>query len=229
MGRPLPHWPRLTHDQAREVATRTLRVLRDSNRTLDIVAVEELVSQTQLRALLRAGVFDAEDGAALLAERPSLPDTDLDPLRRLPDTTLGGAFVRFLDENGLDLTLLRQPAPYTDDADAAFLLQRIRQSHDLWHTLLGLGTAGHEEILVHSFSLAQTGFPSSVMIVLLGGVKHLVAERRWRDLHPGIARAYQLGRRASWLLPVYWERYWEQPLREIRTRFGITPYAHAMA
>lgn len=202
----------------------TKRVLADSNRTQDIIEAEEITAQTALRALLDAGVFDGDEGQRLLVERPCIADVDLDALRDLPSNTLGGAYVRFLDDNHLDLSLLKNlPTPHTRDPDAAFLLNRIRESHDVWHTLLGLGTRGHEEILIHAFSLAQTGFPASVLIILLGGIKHIVLERRPREI-PGLARAYRIGRRARPLLSAHWERQWEEPIDRVRARYEITPY-----
>ncbi len=218
------HLPALTRDHGKTLWGCITRVLADSNRTEDIIVAEEIASQRQLRALRDSGLFDSGEGAELLRERPVLADTDLDQLRALPEGTLGREFVAFLDRYDLDYELTRQPTPYTDDPDAAYLLHRIRQSHDLWHTLLGLGVEGYEEVLVHAFSLAQTGFPSSVLIVGLGGVKHMVLERRWRQLREGVPRAYALGAQAAPLVPVVWERRWEEPLEAIRRQFRITPY-----
>ena len=218
------HLPRLSRAQVRTLLGCITRTLADSNRTEDIIVAEEIAAQRQLRVLLRSRLFEEGEGAALLEERPMLVDTDLDQLRQLPAGSLGREFTRFLDTHQLDYELTRQPTPFTDDPAAAYLLHRIRQSHDLWHTLLGVGVAGYEEILVHAFSLAQTGFASSVLIVGLGGMKHLVLEGRWRHLHPGVARAFAIGATAEPLLPVRWERHWEEPLEAVRERYRIAPY-----
>ncbi len=148
------HWTHLPYARAKRVLSGAARVLRDSNETLEIVAIEEIMAQQQLRYLLSSGRFDTLEGEALLKDRPHLADTDLERLRRMPSTTLGGAWARFLDDHGLSVEVTKQPTPFTDDPDEAFVLHRIRQSHDLWHVLLDLGTCGHEEVLVHAFSLA---------------------------------------------------------------------------
>jgi len=218
------HLPALTREHTRTLWGCITRVLGDSNRTEDIIVAEEIASQRQLSVLAGSGLFDHGEGAELLRERPMLADTDLDSLRSLPRGTLGREFVDYLDRHRLDYELTRRPTPYTEDPDSAYLLHRIRQSHDLWHALLGLGVEGYEEVLIHAFSLAQTGFPSSVLIVGLGGVKHMVLERRWQQLRHGVRRAYALGERAAPLVPVIWERRWEQSLDEIRQQFRITPY-----
>ncbi len=198
------------------------RVLRDSERTEDIIVAEELIAQSRLRQMARDNIFShTEEGRAMYRDRPMLVDTNLDELRELDAETLGGAFVRFLDRNKLDYEITRIPTPYTDGEDEQYLLSRLRQSHDLWHTLIGVGTRGHEEVLVHAFSLGQTQLASSALIVFLGGIKHMVLERRWKVLHPGIKRAFVSGKRSAPLLPVYWERYWAEPLASVRERYNI--------
>lgn len=215
--------PALSRAQALTVAGLIGRVLRDSNRTLDIVEAEEILGQSQLSFLVDRGVFDTDEGRALLDERPHLADADPEMLRALPAGSLGREWVEFLDRHQLDLGLTRQPTPHTRGELETYLLHRIRQSHDLWHQLLGLGVRGHEEVLVHAFSLAQTGLPSSVGIVLFGAVKHMVLERRWSCLRHDLRRAYRIGARAAPLLAVYWERYFAEPIDEVRARFNIEP------
>ena len=105
----------------------------------------------------------------------------------------GAAFADFLDREGISLEGLAQPTPFTEDELASYLMRRIRQSHDIWHVLLGVGTEGHEEVLVHCFSIAQTGFPNSTMIIGLGALKHFVLERRWSGLSSDLYRAWQRG------------------------------------
>lgn len=217
------HWTHLSREQGRFVVAATARVLRDSSRLLDIVEVEEITSQAQLSHLVQHGAFATDEGRTLLREQPHLADLDPDQLRALPAGSLGREWIRFLDEHRLALHDTRLPTPHTADETCAYLLQRIRQSHDLWHTLLGLGTSGHEEVLVHSFSLAQTGLPSSVAIVALGAVKHMVLESRWACLRRDLWRAHQLGRRAQPLLAVHWERHLGEPLEDVRRRFDVRP------
>lgn len=220
---PRPHLNRLSASELRTIAGCVARVLRDSERTGDIITAEEISAQGQLRHLLDCGVFDTEEGRALLADRPDL-SVNLDELRELPPDTLGGAVAAFYDDNGLSTELCSVPAHHTSDPDAAFLMRRLRQGHDIWHVLMGFGVQGHEEILVHAFSLAQTGLPSSVMLLALGSLKHMVLEGRFHCFLKGMAEAFRRGRQADSLIPVYWERHWQTPLSELRERLHITPW-----
>ena len=214
----------MSRQQWQTVTGCVARALRDSNRTEDIVTAEELAAQAQLRYLVRSEVMKSGEGPDIMRERPHFSDVQLDALRALPAATLGGAFARFLDDNGLSTSLYNIPPQYTADPDEAYLMLRIRHSHDVWHVLTGLGVAGHDEILLHAFSLAQTGMPSSLALMVLGSLKHMLLEARFGLLRSGLWAAFQRGRQASPLLTVYWERHFEESLESVRERYGIRPW-----
>jgi hypothetical protein len=56
-----------------------------------------------------------------------------------------------------------------------------------------MGTEGHEKVLVHCFSVAQTGLPYSTIIIGLGAIKHMVLEARWSTLVRQTRAAYSSG------------------------------------
>lgn len=197
------------------------RIVLDSEATGEVVVAEEITAQRQLRFWIESGIFEHGEGPSLLRDRPEIAETNVDFLRSLPAGTLGRSFADFLDRHGICLEGLAQPTPFTEDDRASYLMRRIRQSHDIWHVLLGLGTEGHEEVLVHCFSIAQTGFPNSTMIIGFGALKHFVLERRWRGLSSDLYRAWRLGCDAAPLLTVRWEDRWEQPLERVREELRL--------
>lgn len=217
------HWQRL--------GLAIARALRDSNRTDELLVAEEIVCRARfatLHARLAPVIASEREAQDLLRDKPRLAksDVDYDALRRLPATTLGGAYVRHLDRFGLDPDLLADPAGKWSgagypDADTAYLHERYRQTHDLWHALTELGTEGYEEVLVHAFTWAQLRLPYSALIVLFGTLKHIVGERRWPVLFDGLRRYHTLGAQARPLLLVYWERLWEQDLATVRATYGL--------
>lgn len=205
------------------VALATARVLADSTRTDEIHRVEEITGRPRLRAEL-AAIARTPEGQRLLARRPELSSAQVDyaALRRLPADTLGGAYVRHLDDNGITADYQAQGTVYVDDPDIAYLVRRFRQTHDVWHALLGLGIAGHEEVIVHWFTWGQLRLPHSALIMIFGTLKHLVLERRWPALRHTLLEAYRDGRDAKPLLGVIWEDRWTQPLAQVRADFGVT-------
>ncbi|HEU0035058.1 MAG TPA: Coq4 family protein [Kofleriaceae bacterium] len=213
-----------TVKDAVRVGQAVVRVLGDSTKTHEIHRVEEITGRPRYRALLRE-LAQTPDGKRLLAERPELSTehVDFDHLRQLPETTLGGAYVRHLDGNGITADYQAAATRHVDDPDMAYLMRRFRQTHDVWHALLGIGITGHEEVLIHWFSYGQLRLPVSALIMVFGTMKHLVLEQRWTALRHSALEAYRAGRDAAPLLPVYWEDLWELPLADVRARYRIHP------
>jgi ubiquinone biosynthesis protein COQ4 len=206
------------------VGQAVVRVMADSTKTHEIHRVEEITGRPRFRALL-AEMERTPEGRRLMTERPELSTelVDYDALRELPATMFGGAYVRHLDGNGITADYQAAATRHVDDPDMAYLMRRFRQTHDVWHALLGLGIAGHEEVIIHWFSYGQLRLPVSAMIMALGTLKHIVLEKRWGALRHSALDAYRAGRDAEPLMPVYWEDLWERPLEEIRARYHVQP------
>ena len=206
------------------VGLAVVRVLGDSTKTHEIHRVEEITGRPRFRAIM-AELAATPDGRRLLADRPELSSqhVDFDALRRLPETTLGGAYVRHLDGNGITADYQAAATRHVSDPDMAYLMRRFRQTHDVWHSLLGIGITGHEEVLIHWFSYGQLRLPVSALIMVFGTLKHLVLEQRWEALRRSTREAYRAGRDAEPLLGVYWEQMWDHPLADVRARYRIQP------
>lgn len=209
------------------VGRAAVRVLGDSTKTHEIHRVEEITGRPRYRRIL-AELSSSEADRELLRDRPELSSDRVDfaALRALPATTLGGAYVRHLDGNQLSADYQAAATRYVDDPDLAYLMRRFRQTHDVWHALLGVGVTGHEEVLVHWFSWGQLRLPVSALIMVFGTLKHMVLERRWGALRHSALEAYRTGRDAAPLLGVYWEKLWDQPLDEVRASLGVRPLDH---
>jgi ubiquinone biosynthesis protein COQ4 len=206
------------------VGQAVLRVLADSTKTHEIHRVEEITGRPRYRSVLRELGLTPE-GRRLLADRPELSsrDVDYERLGALPETTLGGAYARHLDRNGITADYQAAVTRHVDDPDIAYLMRRFRQTHDVWHALLGLGIAGHEEVIIHWFSFGQLRLPVSMLIMAFGTMKHVVLERRWGTLRHSAMDAYRIGRAAAPLLPVRWEDHWVDDLDRVRAAYRIKP------
>ncbi len=201
-----------------------VRTMADSTQTQEIHRVEEITGRPRYRRLL-AELSATPDGRRILTERPELSSRQVDYtfLRTLPEATLGGAYVRHLDRNGLSADYQAAETRHVDDPDMAYLMRRFRQTHDVWHALLGLGITGHEEVIIHWFSFGQLQLPVSALIMVFGTLKHLVSERRWGALWHTAIGAYRAGRHAKPLLGVIWEDHWEEPLDHVRAAMHVEP------
>lgn len=206
------------------LARAVVRTLLDSEQTQEIHRVEEISGRAHYRAFLQR-IRGHEGAELLLRDRPELCSDQVDfaALRALPPDTLGYRYAHFLAEHGLDADFQAMETRYIRDPDMAYFMRRFRQTHDVWHALLGLGPAGHEEVIIHAFSWGQLRLPVSALIVIFGSLKHIVLERRWNALRHGLMEAYRSGRDAEPLLTVRWEDLWEQPIAEVHARYNIKP------
>jgi ubiquinone biosynthesis protein COQ4 len=157
-------------------------------------------------------------GRELLSRQPAIDRThvDLAALRALPDTTLGGAYARMLEKNGLDPDLFQRPPGLPDDM--AYVAQRARQTHDLWHVLTGLDTNIPGEIALQAFSYEQLHQNVSKLIVWFG---KRIFQRKYPHMRPLIARARRAGAEAPFLLAFEWEKLWAEPLVELRKELRL--------
>jgi ubiquinone biosynthesis protein COQ4 len=164
------------------------------------------------------------EGRELIAERPAIDRAHVDfaRLRALPAHTLGGAYVRMLDLQGLDPDIFQPPPGLAPEL--AYVAQRARQTHDLWHLLTGLSTEVPGEVALQAFTFAQLGHRFSLFIVVFG---LLIFGLRYPRMFGSSLRLYRLGQNAPFLLAMKWEALWEQPLAEVRTRCGLGQAAEA--
>jgi ubiquinone biosynthesis protein COQ4 len=159
-------------------------------------------------------------GRRILRERPRLTSTslNLDYLRSLPQTSLGGAYVTWLDREKVSPDT-RDAVRYIDDPECAYVMQRYRESHDFYHALTGLPTFREGEVALKAFEFANTGLPMTGFSVLsVFTLKGRERERFWDTYGPWAVRN---GLQAADVINVYWEEEMETNVEELRTRLGI--------
>lgn len=200
------------------MAVRALRALmEDPEDTRQVFYVGLLVNRRTYPEFLARFTTD-DEGARLLRERPAIDSAhvDYDALRALPASTLGGAYARFLDAHGLDPDLF-QPPPGLPEVPA-YISQRMRQVHDLWHVLTGYGTDVAGEVGLQAFTWGNTGMASAAMVALVGGLRTFAKE-------PGIVRmvveGVANGKRARFLAPLRIEDHFCRELEDVRREWGI--------
>jgi ubiquinone biosynthesis protein COQ4 len=160
-------------------------------------------------------------GRLLLRDRPQIDVPTVEALAALPPGTLGRAFFEHLSENDiLFMPDLGVPLVRWDD-ETEYAKTRYRQTHDIRHILLGVGIEGYEEVVLQTFQLAQQPQILSAAIVTLGGLKHAIIDRKWRELVAMMPRAWRLGRRAIFLSNVRFESFWHWPVEEVRRVLGM--------
>lgn len=134
--------------------------------------------------------------------------------------TLGHQLARFYGgEAILDVQVPDSPWPMS--ADGRWSQERWRQTHDVRHVLLGLGTTLHEELLLHSFQLGQHFTYMGLLLLLpaliLGTVNGGNPLRTLRH----VPRAIAVGRRAVLVAGQPIEALMDVPIGHVRDALGI--------
>lgn len=143
---------------------------------------------------------------------------DLDALATLPVGTLGRAYSDFLTSRGLTPDIFENPPEDITSPEMAYVVLRLRQTHDLWHVVTGYNTDPASEVALQAFTFGQLRAPSSGILALLGT---LHGSQLKRDLFRDVFRAYRVGARCQRLAVFPWEDHWSTPLSEVRTMLGL--------
>ncbi|HEX4336349.1 MAG TPA: Coq4 family protein [Polyangiaceae bacterium] len=206
-------------------ALRALRALvADPDDTAQVFRIIDALSGHNAERTVKR-VRRSATGRTLLTDKPAILEKLLDrtTLEKLPENTFGRAYLRFLDSEGITAEGLRQAsidgrrdAAKDTDPDLTFVRDRMRDTHDLWHTVTGYKGDIIGEASLLAFSFAQTWNPGVGAIVLTALIRG--NEPSVRKL---IAGGFARGVRSAWLPSVKWEELLHLPLETVRARLGV--------
>jgi ubiquinone biosynthesis protein COQ4 len=201
------------------------RVVADPDRTEDVLVFSTYANAGSAERRVERFFADPA-GQKLFAERRAIDSrsVDLDALASLPAGTLGHAYAHFLRSRGFTPEVFDAPPAEIADPRTRYAIQRVRQTHDLWHVVTGHDTDPAGEIALQAFTFAQLRAPSSLVLAVVGTI-------RGRAEHPALPRevvaAFRAGRHAARLATFPWEDHWATPLDEVRAMLGVVPRAPA--
>jgi ubiquinone biosynthesis protein COQ4 len=167
-------------------------------------------------------------GAAMLRTPRDLVATlsDRSCLAMLPEGSLGRAYLALVERAGITAQGLvdvseTEADEYRQLTDAQIVYaQRLRDAHDLWHTVTGYQTDTLGEACVVAFSYGQTRNLGFAAIALIGALK-IAKESGDRRVLRAVWRAYRDGCRTKWLPAIQWEDLLDKPLEQVRQQLGI--------
>ena len=224
-------------------AARAMRgLLKDPDNTRLVFEIIEALSGNTGQRLLKR-IRRSDTGSRLLQQHsevlPLLRDRAL--LESLPVGSLGRAYLQFLESEGITAAGLVEASetgrelPDTELArELLWLHHRLRDTHDLWHTVTGYQGDLVGEGALLAFSFAQTRNPGVGFIVASGllagpwmrGAKQEPLRYPDGSLAPNprvvILKGLLRGVRAAFFPAVPWEDLLARPLAEVRRELGVS-------
>ena len=201
------------------------RVFADPDATEHVFEVIDALQGPNLKRM-RARLQRSHTGRRLLATKPSMLPllNDRESLRALPDGSLGRAYLEFVESEGITAEGLVEASEHVrENVEEEYLWIKdwLRDTHDLWHTVLGYQGDLVGEVALLAFSHYETGNLGVGAIAVLGWLKL----GRVTDPRLGARATVRDGRRlakqAAWFLEVPWHESLGRPLEEIRRELGV--------
>jgi len=164
-------------------------------------------------------------GRRVIEERLELLDSlrDRDALRALSPDSLGRAYLAFVESQNLSADgLVDASEAGQEQWDNPWIERygkRLRDMHDLWHTLTRYGRDELGELCLLAFTYAQTRNRGIGLIVLVGALK--LRRTFGRGVFRAAWRGFRDGRRAAWLPGQEWEALLARPIDEVRRELAI--------
>ncbi len=206
--------------RVRVAASALFDLARDPSRLDRVFDLGEALNAARIPEVLDR--IQAEPaGRRLFDERPYIDSAHVDfaALAALPDGTLGREYTRFLDSNGISPDAFTPPSTVKDER-IAYVMMRIRQTHDLWHVLTGYTPDVAGEVLLQAFTFAQLRAPSALAITIVGTLKH---GRKAPRFGRRLVTAFRRGKKTKKLATFYWEDHWAEPLSDLRAKLACRP------
>lgn len=191
----------------------------------DMVALVGDLTSGPALVRLSARVQETPEGRALLAAQrparfPAGGSAALVDMRELRDGSLGREYARFMDARGFEPEA-RDAVRFADNAQHAWLLQRFRDVHDVWHVLTGLPTTFMGELAQKWFELMHTGLPVCGLAAFGGPIRLTHAERVVLVTRL-VPWAMRCGRGAKELLAIRYEDYLDVQVEELRREWRVS-------
>jgi ubiquinone biosynthesis protein COQ4 len=198
------------------------KLLKDPDDLPQVFTLIDSISGTAPHRLLWGFMRD-ETGKRLLRERPDIVRSlaDREALRKLREGSVGRAYLAFVESEGISAEGIRAASAEgitVQDRSSSLLYvkERMRDTHDLWHTVTGYKGDVAGEIGLLSFTLAQNFHAGVALIVGAALVKGFAVDTT-RIIPDGFRR----GRAARWLPAQDWEALLPLPLDEVRARLRL--------
>lgn len=200
-----------------------LTLMTEPQKTDAVFDITDSLVHSRSFELAAKHIKSTPEAEAIVRDRYLAPTPDLDALLQLPQDSLGYIYANNLKQAGFNPEFYRKVRV---DDDASYIELRVRQTHDIWHTVTGFDATPAGEIGLQAFYLAQCRLPMASMLIanaLLSTT--LLIPEQLSKLLSGIATGWEMGLNAKSFIAQRWEEHWEKPLEVWRAELNVNPVA----
>ena len=195
--------------------------LKEPGTSTDNASVSRIFTQLGVNDLMLEYVMNITPVAEFIRTRYQAKPIDLSTLLALPPDSFGHQWATLMQANHLNPHFFQN---LQEHDDRAYLINRLHDTHDMWHVVLDFDTSEAGEAGMNAFTYAQSGSPTTCMLMAAKLVRAVGGSDETRiKMMNNICRGYQLGMTAHPFLAIAWEENWSTKLSDLRTLAGIKP------
>lgn len=166
-------------------------------------------------------------GRRLLQEKPDLLEVleDRERLRAMPEGSLGRAYLFFMESEGFTAQGLIDASAegaraVNVDPDVAWVGNRLRDLHDLYHVATGYGRDPLGELCVVGLGNVQN-YNRGIAFLVFMGRRNFVDRLPNLPIEECFQEARARGRKAVFLAAIDWEALLDKPLEGVRKELNL--------
>ena len=205
------------------VAVNFFRIVGNPNRLTTVFKFNEALLKVSTPTERNQWVEDfSKRGLAsnALQERVRLGDIDFGALGKLPESTLGGAYARFMFKSGLNVGAVN--GRVNGESDVEYFMSHLYETHDIWHVIAGFDADLVGEAGLMTFTITQ--YVSHAAPFLIAAILMHTALFKVEMLPRvvgAIADGWRRGKNAKNLVGQDWKSRWNEPLSEVRSQLHV--------
>jgi len=196
-----------------------LHYLQQPGTATDNASISQMFTQLGINDQMLQVVLAQAKNKAFLEQHYVPVQPSLDDLLTQPENSFGHQWAQFMMDNKLNPKFFKNLG--SNDI-RSYIINRLHDTHDMWHVILGFDTSEAGEAGMNAFTYAQVGSPTTCMLMAAKLVRAIGMDDTIRHtMMHNICRGYTLGMRLSPFLAVAWEEHWSDDLSELRQQVGL--------
>ena len=198
-------------------------LLRFIKNPSDLASTQEMYRIFSKNSSFQAGAAKrllADENFRNLYETWYFPKTiEMERLLTLPENTFGFVYAQHMTKNKLDPNFISE---FEDRNLLSYLWMRAKHVHDIGHVLAGFDTSLLGEIGIKGFELAQYSSPSTAATTAAGlfSLTCLMPDKV-EVIFDAFFKGYQLGGKYPLLMGILWDKEWETPMIDLKTKYRL--------